>query len=409
MRLHDNPTLFAASRTQQPLVCVYVFEEKWITGRYLDFERCSSHRLAFWEASVVAMRQQLRQLGGELYVFRGDTSKIVPAVAKAVNATSVYAQHEFGPEEMEMEQQIARQTDLRLHWGNMLFAPGTLDLDTEKSPFYFTAFRNKVLSLKNQFIESLDVPQLRFQHIQHTIHAYEPKLVPNQPFKAGETEALTALNNYVTPKYLTNYHATRELFEGDGFSTHWSPYLAQGSLSATRAYRLLTEAQTGDGTLSVSIEKLKDQLIWRDYYRWLFLRYGKRIFRPTGLRTVTPTMYDDRAAFDAWRQGKTGNELVDSLMREMNATGFMSNRGRMIASYYLSKELKTNWMWGAQWFEAQLIDYDVCNNYGNWAYQSGTGTDSRINRRFNIVKQADKYDPKGSFRQKWGSGQGRLF
>jgi deoxyribodipyrimidine photo-lyase len=96
-------------------------------------------------------------------------------------------------------------------------------------------------------------------------------------------------------------------------------------------------------------------------------------------------------------------------MTEMNQTGLMNNRGRMVVSYYLSKVMGVNWLWGAQWFEAQLIDYDVCNNYGNWAYQSGTGTDSRINRRFNLEKQAQKFDSSGTYTKRWTMAQPTLF
>jgi deoxyribodipyrimidine photo-lyase len=88
-------------------------------------------------------------------------------------------------------------------------------------------------------------------------------------------------------------------------------------------------------------------------------------------------------------------------MQELKETGFMSNRGRMLVSFYLAKEMKVNWQWGAAWFESMLLDYDVCSNYGNWAYQSGRGTDSRVNRRFNLKNQTKKFDPDESYIRKW--------
>ncbi len=112
-------------------------------------------------------------------------------------------------------------------------------------------------------------------------------------------------------------------------------------------------------------------------------------------------MYNDYEAFEMWKTGKTGQPIIDALMHELNETGFMSNRGRMLVSFYLAKELRVNWQWGAAWFESMLIDYDVYSNYGNWAYQSGRGTDSRVNRKFNLETQTKKFDPRGSFIQKW--------
>jgi deoxyribodipyrimidine photo-lyase len=131
------------------------------------------------------------------------------------------------------------------------------------------------------------------------------------------------------------------------------------------------------------------------------MRYGDKLFWLKGLRVSEPTMYNDVETFNIWREGRTGQLLVDALMRELKATGFMSNRGRMLVSFYLSKELKVNWQWGAAWFEYLLVDFDVYSNYGNWAYQSGRGTDSRVNRRFNLKKQAEKFDPSGTFVSRW--------
>ncbi|MFT3738539.1 MAG: DASH family cryptochrome [Breznakibacter sp.] len=405
LRLHDNPALAAAVQSQRPVLFVYVFEEKWITGQYLGFRRCGANRLAFWEASVLAMRRQLRQMGGELHIFRGNSQDIIHTIAKKVNALAVYAQHEFAHEETELERLLAAQVNLQLFWGNMLFIPGTIALEVEKSPFYFSAFHRKVLSLKPHIGQTVTSTDIHFHRTTIDIESYEPLSQAVLVHKAGEEEALSLLHNYLHSGHLIDYHLTRELFEGNGFSTLWSPYLSMGSLSVQRAFHQLEAVSDTNRALAPSVEKLKSQLIWRDYYRWLFLRYGKRIFRRTGLRTVTPLMHDDHDAFEAWRLGQTGNALVDALMRELMQTGFISNRGRMIASYYLSKEMKTNWLWGANWFESQLIDYDVCNNYGNWAYQSGTGTDSRINRRFNVVKQAEKFDPKGLYRNRWADRQ----
>ncbi|MFW6371761.1 MAG: FAD-binding domain-containing protein, partial [Bacteroidota bacterium] len=129
--------------------------------------------------------------------------------------------------------------------------------------------------------------------------------------------------------------------------------------------------------------------------------YGHKFFTEKGLRKTQLDMYNDHEAFELWRNGNTGQPLIDALMHELMETGFMSNRGRMLVSFYLSKEMKVNWQWGAAWFESALVDYDVYSNYGNWAYQSGRGTDSRVNRRFNLSTQAKKFDSNGAYVQKW--------
>ena len=108
----------------------------------------------------------------------------------------------------------------------------------------------------------------------------------------------------------------------------------------------------------------------------------------------------DRAVFDRWTQGRTGNGFVDANLRELAATGFMSNRGRRNAASYLIHDLRQDWRWGAAWFEHQLTDYDPASNWGNWKYIVGTGTDVR-DRAFDVAQQAQRYDPKGRYVRTW--------
>ena len=110
---------------------------------------------------------------------------------------------------------------------------------------------------------------------------------------------------------------------------------------------------------------------------------------------------EDWQRFELWREGKTGYPLVDANMRELSATGFMSNRGRQNVASFLTKNLGINWIMGAEWFESLLIDYDVCSNWGNWNYTAGVGNDARGFRYFNITKQTKDYDPKGDYLRHW--------
>ncbi|MFM7770923.1 MAG: FAD-binding domain-containing protein, partial [Bacteroidota bacterium] len=109
----------------------------------------------------------------------------------------------------------------------------------------------------------------------------------------------------------------------------------------------------------------------------------------------------DENLFKKWRCGKTGNDFIDANMIELMETGYMSNRGRQNVASFLVHEYNIDWRWGAWWFESQLIDFDVCSNWGNWMYLSGVGNDPRDNRKFNIEKQARDYDPDGKYRAYW--------
>ena len=110
---------------------------------------------------------------------------------------------------------------------------------------------------------------------------------------------------------------------------------------------------------------------------------------------------ENQRLFDLWAAGQTGTPFIDANMRELNATGFMSNRGRQNVASYLVKDLGVSWLMGAEYFESQLIDYDVCSNYGNWNYVAGVGNDPREDRYFNIITQAKRYDENGDYVRTW--------
>jgi deoxyribodipyrimidine photo-lyase len=143
------------------------------------------------------------------------------------------------------------------------------------------------------------------------------------------------------------------------------------------------------------------ELLWRDYFRFIAAKHGDRLFYPSGLRRLAVPWRLDWAEFDRWRQGLTGFPLVDANLRELATTGFMSNRGRQNVASFLTKNLGLDWRLGAEWFESCLMDYDVCSNYGNWAYTAGVGNDGRRFRYFNILKQAQDYDPQGTYVKLW--------
>jgi deoxyribodipyrimidine photo-lyase len=412
LRLHDNPALWAAQQTGAPIHAVFVFDELWLSTSLLGFERCGAQRLAFWQNAVLALQEKLRAMGGDLHIYKGKSVDIIDKIAKQIDASAVYASHEYAHEELEMEQAMANQLTLNLFWGNMLYLPNKVPFSPQDAPFYYTAFKNKFGALKTSQTETPDITTLNFHHPKDKLQGIAGQHLQKSNhsiFDAGEDAALKRLHAITRGQLMDEYVDNRERFDADGATTMLSAHLAIGALSAKRVYNAVNAMQSQHPLFEASVTKLNEQLIWRDYYRWLFLRYGKKIFRKTGLRNVTPIMYNDTDAFEKWCMGKTGQPLVDACMAELNQTGLMNNRGRMVVSYYLSKVMGVNWLWGAQWFEAQLIDYDVCNNYGNWAYQCGTGTDSRINRRFNLEKQVQKFDPSNNYINHWGKGLPTLF
>jgi deoxyribodipyrimidine photo-lyase len=405
LRLHDNAPLTKAIETGAPLLPVYILDDVWIGESGLGFPRTGEFRLQFLYESLADLSLNLERAGTKLLVFKGDTISILKSLTKETEATAIYAQSEFAFEELQIQKALTEFIPLNLYPGSMLFTPDTVPFSIEKSPFYYTAFKNKLWDV-GKMVETLPA----IQHISGfnsiaRLNLPELFAIPYNRteglFKGGETKGLKRLETYTASGAPFRYSTTRNQLEGNDFSSLLSPWLANGCLSVRRVWRKFSELKPEDETGEESLRTLKEQLIWRDYFRFLMMRYGEKLFWIKGLRISEPTMFNDHETFMKWCVGETGQPIVDALMRELKGTGFMSNRGRMLVSYYLAKELKVNWQWGASWFESMLVDYDVYSNYGNWAYQSGRGTDSRVNRRFNLVKQAEKFDADSRFRRKW--------
>jgi deoxyribodipyrimidine photo-lyase len=220
-------------------------------------------------------------------------------------------------------------------------------------------------------------------------------------FVGGESEGLKRLNEYTWKgRNILTYKETRNGLLGKDYSSKFSPWLANGSLSVRR---IIAEINRFEKKVkkNQSTYWLKFELLWREYFRLIALKYGKRIFEKAGIRGNVQTYNNNMGLFNKWKNGETGNDFVDANMKELLLTGFMSNRGRQNAASYLCKDLNVDWRWGASWFESSLIDYDVYSNWCNWMYVAGVGNDPRENRHFNTKKQAEIYDPNSRYRKTW--------
>ena len=222
-------------------------------------------------------------------------------------------------------------------------------------------------------------------------------------FKGGETAGRARLQEYVWDKDLLKvYKETRNGMVGGDYSSKFSPWLAHGMLSARRvaAECKRYEAQR---VKNKSTYWLIFELIWRDYMRFYCAHYGPKIYHLWGPKAVKGGKQwgQNMALFRAWCDGTTGVPFVDANMKELALTGFMSNRGRQCVASFLTRDLQLDWRLGAMWFEHRLIDHDPCQNYGNWTYAAGVGSDPREDRYFNLSKQMKNYDPQAKFVRLW--------
>jgi deoxyribodipyrimidine photo-lyase len=220
-------------------------------------------------------------------------------------------------------------------------------------------------------------------------------------FCGGESAAIKRLEHYFWQSdRLQVYKQTRNGMLNADDSSKFSPWLALGCLSPRYIYDQVKQYES-DRLANDSTYWLFFELLWRDYFRFVATKHGNKLFHRTGLRGMDLPWRQDWERLELWQNGQTGFPLVDANMREILATGFMSNRGRQNVASFLTKNLGIDWRMGAEWFESLLIDYDPSSNWGNWNYTAGIGNDARGFRFFNIHKQAQDYDPHGEYVKHW--------
>lgn len=416
LRLHDNETLVRAIQQSQEIVPVYCFDEAHFNLSEFGFKRTGCYRAQFILESLQNLDNGLRAKGSGLIIVIGKPEEEIFKLAQVYNAKKVFAKREVAHEE-KVTQELLEKKLRKVHCEFETFSTSTLyhALDLPFSikdiPDVFTAFRKKVeqessirpifekpLFIKSPAISALKLPSLEQLGLQKLLIDKRAAI----KFRGGETEGINRIQTYFfDTKNIFNYKETRNGLVGENYSTKFSAWLALGCLSPREIYRQLKEYESLYSA-NESTYWLKFELLWRDYFRFMMKKYNYKYFLQHGIQTKKDTLNEhNQDLLQQWIDGRTGLDFVDANMLELKLTGFMSNRGRQNVASYLCNDLKLDWRYGAAYFEQQLIDYDVCSNWGNWAYLAGVGNDPRGNRYFNIEKQANDYDKNKTFRNLW--------
>jgi deoxyribodipyrimidine photo-lyase len=418
LRLHDHEPLHRAIASGAEIIPVYCFDPRQFGKTAFGFPKTGAFRAQFLLESVTDLRRSLHSLGSDLLICRDHPEFIIPHLASKLAISAVFYHQEATAEEQAVETALSNALKplgvrVQSFWGHTLYHPDDLPFELSQIPELFTAFRKQV-----ERDSSVDPPLPAPRSLPPLpAEAPEPGDIPTladlglEPgaadgrgvlrFQGGETAGLARLKDYFWEgDRLRVYKATRNGMLGADYSSKFSPWLALGCLSPRQIHaevgRYESERIKNDSTYWLIFE-----LLWRDYFRFICAKHGRKIFLPAGLQGIPIPWQQDWQRFDLWREGQTGFPLVDANMRELAATGFMSNRGRQNVASFLTKNLGIDWRMGAEWFESLLIDYDVCSNYGNWNYTAGVGNDARGFRFFNILKQSKDYDPQGDYVKHW--------
>jgi len=415
LRTHDHEVLSSTNLVGvEQLLPIYCIDPRQFKPLHIGYPKTGAYRASFLLESLQALRKSLRTKGSNLYIAYGKPEKIIPQLAKQIGASTIYAMKEVADEEIRVEQKLEQSLDIPIsyYWGATLFHRDDLNFSLGQLPDIFTQFRKRVEKYSRirqplvcpnilpPFPKDIGIgADISLETLGLSPFPISPKAAIQ--FKGGEQEALKRLEDYVWKRQLiATYKETRNGMLGESYSSKFSPWLANGSLSPRTIYH---EVKTFEKQVkkNSSTYWLIFELIWRDYFRYVMLKYENRLFKRGGIYNKSISYQNSPSAFQSWITGETHSSFVNANMKELAQTGFMSNRGRQNVASYLCKDLGVDWRWGASYFESMLIDYDVYSNWGNWAYVAGVGNDPRPNRYFNVEKQAARYDPEGTYVQHW--------
>ncbi len=421
LRLGDNAAFLAAYGEARALLPVYCHDPAADAPTAWGFARRSGHRCAWLAATLADLRTQLQACGSDLLELDGAPATVLPALAQRIGAAALVCEDIAAPEEnADVAALITAGLKVVTRWQSSLIDPAKLPFAVDRTPDVFTAFRHALE--KSGVLPPAPLPSpsqlpplpesampfsgLADFHQARTVGHPVPDERSSFPytqatFAGGETAALAHVQTYFDKGLAQTYKLTRNGLAGTDYSSKFSPWLATGALSPRVAYAALKACEERLGA-NDSTYWLWFELLWREHFRLLHLKYGTKLYRGRGLQDGFAPTHNPRG-FDRWRQGRTGQPFIDAGMRELAATGYLSNRMRQNVASYLIHDLGGDWRAGAAWFEAQLLDYDVYSNQGNWLYLAGRGTDPRGTRRFDPVKQARDYDPQGHYQALWRS------
>ncbi len=389
LRIHDNAGLYKALKSDFSVQPVFIFDKT-----ILDVLPKNDQRVFFIHQEVSKLRNEYKKLGAELIVLYGNPKEELPKIVKKLNASAVFTNRDYEPYAKERDQFLFQSLN---------------ELNCE-----FHGAKDHVIFEKDEVIKGDGLPYAVFtpymRKWKEQLNAFDTKSYPVEKHSATLLQsenkfALISLNDMgfentkivefpvekLNKKRVENYHETRDIPSIEGTS-RLSLHLRFGTISIRE---LVREAMQTN-------EKFLNELIWRDFYQMILFHFPQTVHSEFKKNYSRIEWERNEEHFNAWCEGKTGYPLVDAGMRELNATGHMHNRVRMVVSSFLTKHLLLDWRMGERYFAEKLLDFELASNVGGWQWAAGCGVDAApYFRVFNPTLQQEKFDPKFEYIKKW--------
>ena len=388
IRLEDNIGLSHATKSKYPVIPIFIFDEK-IT---LNLPK-NDTRINFIYKNLKKLDDLLlEKFNSKLQVFKGDPIDIINRIVREYNIKEVYTNHDYEPYAIKRDSLISK------------------NLKNNNIPLY--TFKDQVIFEKNEVIKDNGSPYIVFspymrkwketlkknylvlEHSElsnnfHNLNKYNLKEISEYGF---EKNLLEVLNFDVSKKIIEEYEKKRN-FPSLNSTSKIGPFLRFGVISIRSLVKYV---------LKFDNDTFLNELIWREFFMQILFHFPNSSTNSFKSKYDNIKWVNDKKMFEAWKNGKTGFPIVDAGMNELNKTGFMHNRVRMITSSFLCKQLLIDWRWGEKYFALKLNDYEMSSNVGNWQWASGSGVDAApYFRIFNPHTQIEKFDKNYDYINNW--------
>jgi deoxyribodipyrimidine photo-lyase len=387
LRLYDNTALYYAIQENYPVLPLFIFDSEILD----DLKDKSDARVNFIHDQLIDINRQLNKIGSGLLVKQGKPEEVYKSLIEEYNIESVFANRDYEPYALERDQKIDNILQNKgigfYDFKDQVIFEKDEILTGDNQPYkVFTPFKNKWL----EKLESGHIHPYKIILSKENFYQKNPELPSLEDIGFQKSDIVIPPKEY-DKSTIKKYDQERD-FPAKNGTSRLGIHLRFGTISIREA---VTYAQKLN-------ETWLNELIWRDFYSMILANFPHVVNKAFKAKYDTIPWRNSKEDFQKWCDGKTGYPIVDAGMRELNETGYMHNRVRMITASFLTKHLLIDWRWGEAYFAEKLLDYELASNNGGWQWAAGTGTDAQpYFRIFNPYSQTDKFDKNKAYIKKW--------
>lgn len=397
LRLDDNHALYEALRQSRQVMPVFIFD----THILKDIRDPQDKRVQFIYQELILINKKLDKLGCAVHLYYGEPVKIIEKIFRQFKADALFANEDYEPYGRSRDRAVAsllseKKVPFHLFQDHVICRPDEVLKNDGKPYTIYTPYMKKWKEVAGKKTISLFPSEKALK-----------KCAPGYPTRPLSLEAIgfrrvecSYPGRQVTGDLLRSYGKTRDRIPDEAGTSHLGMHLRFGTISIRGLYQK---------AMSFNSEVFINELIWREFFIQILYHFPQVVHASFKPQYDGLPWRNDPGEFNAWCQGHTGYALVDAGMKQLNATGQMHNRVRMLVASFLCKHLLIDWRWGEAYFAEKLLDYELASNNGNWQWAAGTGCDAApYFRIFNPEEQRKKFDPHSAYILKWAPEYGEI-